>query len=125
MEIKNEIKAFYKKENEVNNMNENLSGNIFSIRMKRILAKVYDKCAGLINDDKDKLIILNPYLKGLFFINLYIAAISIFPGLITYKIVGILLLIVLFLTRIIILKYGKKYFKELEQNKKRSKGWLD
>lgn len=83
--------------------------------MKKLIAKIYNWSTSTHWNEN---LILPTYVKWLFYINVYIAIFSLFPDLIFCKIFGILLLIILFLAKILLLKYGAKFSEELKEKEK-------
>jgi hypothetical protein len=83
-------------------------------KFKEIIIKIYDK---VIATRWDESWILPHYIKILFFINLYIVFINLFSGLLLWKICGFIMLITLFISKYCIIKYGRKYKKELKGEK--------
>lgn len=83
-------------------------------KFKEMIIKIYDKATATPWDESW---ILPHYMKMLFFVNLYIVFFSLFSGLLFWKICGFIMLIALFISKKFIIKYGRKYKKELKGEK--------
>lgn len=81
-------------------------------KSKEIIVRIYNRGCKTCWDES---FILHHYIRILFFVNVYIVFLSLFSGLLPWKIVGLMVLIMLFISKDFIIKYGRKYKEELEE----------